>query len=75
MQAIVSFFEGIGNAIVTLVDFLVSIISDTVWMIKTLGTASYQALNMLNWLPEEFLGIIGIVLSVVLIYKILGREG
>lgn len=75
MQAIVNFFEGIGDVILAVVDFVISFFSDLVWIIKTVGWAVGQIPGLLSWIPAELLVIITITFSVVVIYKIMGREG
>lgn len=75
MDAIVNFFEGIGDVILAVVDFVVSFFSDLVWIINTLVWAVAQIHGLLSWIPGEILAIITITLSVVMIYKIMGREG
>lgn len=75
MNAIVNFFEGIGDIIVSVVDFVISFFSDLGWIINTLLWAVDAIPGMLSWIPDEILVIIMITVSVVVIYKIMGREG
>ena len=75
MDAIINFFEGLGDILLSLVDFVVSFFSDLVWIIQTLTWAMSQIPSLLSWIPEEILVIILGTLSVVVIYKIMGREG
>lgn len=75
MNAIVNFFEGIGDVILAVVEFVISFFSDLVWIIKTVGWAVGQIPGLLRWIPAELLVIITLTFSVVVIYKIMGREG
>lgn len=75
MDALINFFEGIGDVIIAVVDFIISFFSDLVWIINTLVWAVGQIPNFLGWIPGEILAIITVSLSVVMIYKIMGREG
>lgn len=75
MQAIVNFFEGIGDLLLAIVDFIISFFSDLVWIINTLVWASGQIPRLISWIPSEILAIIIVTLTVAMIYKIMGREG
>lgn len=75
MDAIVNFFEGIGDVILAVVEFVVSFFSDLVWIINTLLWAVGEIPSLLSWIPAEILAILTVTLSVVMIYKIMGREG
>lgn len=75
MNAIVNFFEGIGDVILAVVEFIVSFFSDIVWIINTLLWAVGEIPGLLSWIPAEILAILTVTLSVVMIYKIMGREG
>ena len=75
MNAIVNFLEGIGNVITSLFGFVVSFFSDLGWIINTLSWAVGIIPNLLGWIPAPILSLITLTLSVVMIYKIMGREG
>lgn len=75
MGAIVTFFEGIGNAIMGVIDFLIGFIEDIVYIVKITGEFVLQIPQYLGWLPAPVLTIIVVVFGVVVIYKVMGREG
>lgn len=75
MNALVSFFEGIGQAINTAISFLTSLIADLVWLIQTLFWALSQIPSFLSWIPPGFAALIIGTFAAVVIYKIMGREG
>lgn len=75
MGAIVNFFEGIGDLLLAIVNFVISFFSDLVWIINTLLWAVGEIPSLLSWIPSEILAILTITISVVMIYKIMGREG
>lgn len=74
MEALIKFFEGIGQAINTVIDFVISFFQDTIWIIKTVGWAFAQLPNLLSWIPSELLTIVTTIFAVVMVYKIMGRE-
>ncbi len=75
MQAIVDFFTGLFNIIVSLVEFVISFIGDIVYVIELTAVFVGNIPNYFGWLPSAFVSIIISIFSIVVIYKILGREG
>lgn len=75
MDGIIKFFQGIGDAIVAVFDFVVSLFSDLVYLIQLLGSALANMSGFLDWLPPEMVSLLLVLVSIVVIYKILGREG
>lgn len=75
MQAIISFFEGVGQAIITAFEFIVSLFQDLIYMITLLGEVVLNIPNYFAWLPGEIIAMLLTLIAIVVIYKILGREG
>lgn len=75
MDALLKFFEGIGNSIVSVIDFVIGLFEDLIFMIKLLGQVVLNIPSYFSWLPGEVLALIVIAIGVVVIYKVLGREG
>lgn len=75
MQAIVNFFEAIGDGFTSLIDFLLGMVADLVFMIKSIGVTLANIPKYFAWLPDEMLAMLIAIITVVAIYKIMGREG
>lgn len=75
MQALLQFFKGIGNTIVSVVDFVIGLFQDLIYMIKLLGQVVLNIPAYFSWLPGELLVILVLIVGIVVVYKILGREG
>jgi len=75
MDAIVSFFTGLGNAIVSSFDFVISFFSDLVYVIQLLGKVVFSIRSYFSWLPGGVYALLITLFAIVMIYKILGREG
>lgn len=75
MQAILDFFAGIGDAIVSVIDFVISLFGDLVYMVQITGVFIAEIPNYFAWLPGPLLSLIIVIFAVVVLYKILGREG
>lgn len=75
MDGIINFLSGIGDAIVAVIDFVISFFKDLIYMIQLLGKFLAQIPYYFSWLPGELLAIVVLIFGVVVVYKILGREG
>lgn len=75
MQAIIDFLVGFGKVILSLADFAYTFIYDLVYVIK-LTARSLAAIPALFYiLPGACVTLLVGIFSVVVIYKVLGREG
>lgn len=74
MYAILRFFEGIGDAIVSALGFLVSLVQDLVYFIQSLGWAIAQIPTFLGWLPEEATGLCILLIMIVIACRVIGRD-
>lgn len=75
MDAVISFFKGIGDAIVAVFDFVISFFQDLIYIIQLLGKFLAQLPGYFAWLPSDILALLLTLFAIVVIYKILGREG
>lgn len=75
MADILAFLKGIGSAITSLIDFLISFISDIVYICQLCGEFVLNIPSYFSWLPAEAVAIIVTIFAIVVIYKIAGREG
>lgn len=75
MDALISFFTGIGDAIVSAFDFVISFFADLIYTIQLLGKVVLSIPNYISWLPSPVVTLLLTLFSIVVIYKILGREG
>lgn len=82
MEAIVKAIEGVFNLITSLVDivlficnFVISTIKDLVYMAELLAEMVLQLPSYLGWLPSVVLTNFMLIISIVVIYKVIGREG
>lgn len=75
MDAVVSFFTGLGNAIVSVFDFVISFFSDLIYVIQLLGKVVLSIPSYFSWMPGSISALLVTLFAIVVIYKILGREG
>ena len=75
MQAIIDFFNTVGSVISTVINFVVKMFSDLVMMLQLLAKFIVNIPSYFGWLPSAVVAVIVSIFSIVVIYKILGREG
>lgn len=75
MDAIISFITGIADGVTAALNFLTGIVEDTVYVVKLTGEFVLEIPSYFSWLPAEILALIVTTFGVVVIYKVLGREG
>lgn len=75
MDGLINFFRGIGEAIVSGFDFIISFFSDLIYVIQLTGKVLAQIPSFFSWMPGEIVALLVVLFGIVVIYKILGREG
>ena len=74
MDVLISFISGIGDAILGVIDFVVSLVSDLVYLVTILGDILLQIPALFSWIPAEISGILIVGISIAAILKIAGRN-
>lgn len=75
MEALLDFFAAIGDIIGAIIDFVISLFQDLIFMIQLLGQTVANIPVYFSWLPSPLITTVVLIFSIVVIYKILGREG
>lgn len=75
MQEILDVIIAIGDGIKTAIDFLVSFIQDIAYVVQLTGKFVLSIPSYFTWLPVEAVAVIVSIFAVVVIYKVMGREG
>ena len=75
MNAIIEFFTGIADGVSAALDFLIGFVEDIVYVVKLTGEFVLEIPSYFAWLPPEILALIVTTFGIVVIYKVLGREG
>ena len=75
MDAIISFFNAIASGVTAAIDFLIGFIQDIVYVVKLTGEFVLNIPNYFAWLPVPVLATVVTIFGIVVIYKVLGREG
>lgn len=75
MDALLQFFDGIATAITSAFDFVFSFFVDLVYLVGLTGRFLLQIPSYFSFLPDELLASLITLFSLVVLYKIIGREG
>lgn len=75
MQAILDFFVGIFEVISSLIQFVIDFIGDLVYVVQLTATFVANIPVYFAWLPSTIVSLIVTIFAVVVIYKVMGREG
>lgn len=75
MTAIIEFITGIADGLFAIVDFMGGLIEDLLYVVTLVGKFVVSIPEYLSWLPAPVLALFVSLFSVVVIYKIVGREG
>ena len=75
MSAIMNFLSSLAEVIFSAVEFLIGIVKDLLYIVGLLTGLMIKLPDMIHWLPSACTTLISTTFLIVLIYKILGREG
>lgn len=75
LESIMQFFETLFAPILAIFDVVNSFFNDLVYVISLLTSFVIQIPDMLGFLPSATVPILIIIFDIVVMYKILGREG
>lgn len=75
MREILDFLKGLGEIITSLANFVFGLIEDLLYVVRLLGSLVVKIPDMIGFLPSAAVALVVTTFTIVLIYKILGREG
>lgn len=74
MDALFQILSSIGDAIVGVIDFVVSFFMDLVYIVQLIGSILLQIPSFFSWLPAGLSTLIILIITVASVYKIAGRD-
>lgn len=74
LQGIFDILKKIGDFFTSIVDFIVSFFGDVVKFVKMLGTFASKIPDWFSWLPAPVLALIVILVGVIILIRVLGRD-
>ena len=70
-----AFLEEFFNIIIAVVDFVISLVEDLIFVVSLLAQFVLKIPSLIGFFPTAVVSVLVITFSIVIIYKILGREG
>lgn len=74
MDQILAFFASIGEAISAVFRFLQSLVEDLVYFVRMLAGLEGSVSEYFPWLPASILTLALLLISIVVILRIIGRD-
>lgn len=74
MDAIFKVIETIGKAFGAVLDFIVKLVQDLIFIVEMMAELAPQIPAWYTWFPPVLLYTFGLCISVAIIYKIIGRD-
>lgn len=75
LDVIMQYINGFFNILDSLVSLLLELLTNLVCMVSMLARVSASIPDYFTWLPENIVALISVGITVVVLYKVLGREG
>lgn len=74
MTALVNFFEGIGDALMSVLEFVIDFFKDIAYLVQLTGEFLLNIPDYISWLPAPVVAILLTAFGVAVVYKVVGRE-
>ena len=74
MNAIINFFVGFVDVITSVVNFVIDLVGDLLYVIALLAKFVIEIPSYFMWLPEEIIALLVALFGIVVIYMILNRK-
>lgn len=74
LQAIVDFFIGLASVIGSIIDFVVDMMGDLLFIVGLLAKFMIEIPVYFFWLPEGISGLVYTAFGIVVIYMIMNRK-
>lgn len=75
LETIANYIQTIGEFFSSVVDFVIDFVNDLLYVITLVGDTVASIPELINWLPAEIIALFVGIFAIVVIYKIIGREG
>lgn len=75
MEDLLDMIEGFFDMVGSVVEFVIDWIQDILYIAELLGTLISNLPSIFGWMPVPVYSMIASIFGVIVIYKILGREG
>lgn len=74
MQGIFDVLKSIGEFIANIVSFIVRLLGDLVYIVDLMGKTIAKVPSYLGFFPSPIIALFLVALSIIVVYKIVGRD-
>ena len=74
MNAIIEFLSAFADATISVIEFVINFFGDLVYMVRLTGKFLGQIPGYFRWLPDSLVALLMVIFTLVVLYKIIGRE-
>lgn len=74
MSTIINFLKGIADGVMAIISFVLDLVQDLLYVGQLLTESVSQIPDLFSFFPPEILALIVSALSIVVIYKVIGRD-
>lgn len=75
MKAIIDTLNGFFGLVESIINFVINTILDIFYMVQLLSNVVTNLGSYFGWLPSAIVSSLLVIISIVVVYKIIGREG
>lgn len=72
MTAFFELLAGIGDAIIGMIDFAISMVQDLIYAVGLFVQLTPAIPVFWIWLPAGFVAVLGVIISIAIIFRVLG---
>lgn len=74
LQSIFDILQSIGNFFNSLIDFVIGLFNDLIYIVSLLGSITVHLPALFGWLPSVISVVLISLFGIAVIYKVMGRE-
>lgn len=75
MDLLIVWLKSIFAPVVWVIEFFITIVTDLVYVVQITGRFLSNLPDYFAWMPDEFWALMYVAFCLVVVYKVLGREG
>lgn len=74
MSGIISLIKGFFEFVISAIGFAIKLIKDLVYVVQMLGKVALKIPSYLSFMPTVIISMFVVCISVVIVYKVIGRD-
>lgn len=75
MKALIDLITGFVDGVTSIINFIINTLTDLVYMVTLVRDMAGNIPSYFGWLPSAVVTSLVMIVGIVFVYKIIGREG